>query len=472
MSPFVTCLTNLSKAITTSTIKVRCIRRYEGVPEDKNDNNLECVLHDIENNTLKNKATNHQFRLVMNSYTEVFEVKDLTFPRMMFAFKPFPEISLLRQYDDTAFFDVIGVITNPGKEVKQSKYRLIEIEINDEQHNKIFCTIWESNVDSYKEDFKKSKGTIPVVIVQICKTNLFRGEMRISTHFQASKVLINPELDEVTAFRKRIEGDERFIPYGSLGQVGPFISSEFENLTVKSLEDLECLEDGLYWVFGKIVSVEAHYDTWYYMSCKTCFKKVEAEDNKFNCSVCKSTYSHAYRRYRFIVNIVDDTSNTSLLVWDREGIQLIGKKVYEFIGADNQILPVEDIAKEIAKKLVGQSVLFKLQFRNQLEYYKSYPHTVNKVCNIPHVVEKYTPQLLGSQEVRKELKLSDLIFGSDLPEVSQKSFVTPDLSSVTNEINHERNIEGSVKRCLEDDFNCCDDIVGCQKNKNQKVSKE
>ncbi|XP_042018976.1 uncharacterized protein LOC121766799 [Salvia splendens] len=401
MAPFVTCLTNLSKAITTSTIKVRCVCRYEGVPEDKNDNNLECVLHDnegtriqasftnnimqkmafqireggvfyiknflVQSNTLKNKATNHQFRLVMNSYTEIFEVKDLAFPRKIFSFKPFPEILQMRHYDDTSFF----------------------------------------------------------------------GEMRISTHFQASKVLINPKLDEVTDFRKRIEGDERFIRNGSLGPVGPNMSSEFDNLTVKSLEDLECLEDGLYWIFGKIVSVESHYDTWYYMSCKTCFKKVEAEDNKFYCSVCKSTYSHAYRRHKFIVNIVDDTSNTSVLVWDRKGIQLIGKKVYEFVGADNQVLPIEDIAKEIEKKLVGQ----------------------------------ITPLKLGSQEAKRELKLSDLIFGSDLSEVSQKSFVTPDLSSVTNEINHECNIEGSVKRCLENDFNSYDDIFSSQKNKNKKVNK-
>ncbi|KAG6399596.1 hypothetical protein SASPL_141077 [Salvia splendens] len=343
----------------------------------------------------------------------------------------------MRHYDDTSFFDVISVITNPGRVLNQSKYRLIEIEISDEQHNKVFCTIWESNVDSYLSDFKKSEGTIPIVIVQICKPNLYRGEMRISTHFQASKVLINPKLDEVTDFRKRIEGDERFIRNGSLGPVGPNMSSEFDNLTVKSLEDLECLEDGLYWIFGKIVSVESHYDTWYYMSCKTCFKKVEAEDNKFYCSVCKSTYSHAYRRHKFIVNIVDDTSNTSVLVWDRKGIQLIGKKVYEFVGADNQVLPIEDIAKEIEKKLVGQ----------------------------------ITPLKLGSQEAKRELKLSDLIFGSDLSEVSQKSFVTPDLSSVTNEINHECNIEGSVKRCLENDFNSYDDIFSSQKNKNKKVNK-
>ncbi|KAG6430136.1 hypothetical protein SASPL_108198 [Salvia splendens] len=273
MSPFVTCLNNLSKAITTSTIKVRCVRRYEGVPEDKNDNNLECVLHDdvgtriqasftnnimqkmasplreggvfyiknflVQSNTLKNKATNHQFRLVMNSYTEMFEVKDLAFPRMMFSFKPFPEISQMRHYDETSFFDVIGVITNPGRVLNQSNY-------------------------------------------------------------------VRPVLRRL---RQRI------------------------------------------------ISLTVHY-----------------------------------------------------------------------------VLPMEDIAKEIEKKLVGQSVLFKLQFRNQLEYYKSYPHTVNKVCIIPHVVEKYTPQKLGSQEVRKELKLSDLIFGSDLPEVYQKSIVTPDLSSLTNEI--------------------------------------
>ncbi|KAG6421126.1 hypothetical protein SASPL_117675 [Salvia splendens] len=346
MAPFVTCLNNLSKAITTSTIKVRCVRRYEGVPEVKNDNGLECVLHDNAETRIQASFTNNIMQKMASPLRED---------------GPFPEISQMRHYDETSFFDVIGVITNPGRVLNQSKYRLIEIEISDEQ---------------------KSERTIPIVIVQICKPNLFRGEMRISTHFQASNVLINPKLDEVTDFRKRIVGDERFIHYGSLGPVGPNISNEFDNPTVKSLQDLECQEDGLYWVFGKIVSVESHYDTWYYMSCKTCFKKVEAEDNKFNCSLCKSSYSHAYRRYKFIVNIVDDTSNTSLLVWDRKGIQLIGKKVYEFVGDDNQVLPMEDIAKEIEKKLVGQSMLFKLQFRNQLDIASQLDVSIEEVKDI------------------------------------------------------------------------------------------
>ncbi|KAG6416684.1 hypothetical protein SASPL_124119 [Salvia splendens] len=129
MSPFVTCLTNLSKAITTSTIKVRCVRRYEGVPEDKNDNSLECVLHDNEGTRIQASFTNNIMKKMASPLRE----------------------------------DVIGVITNPGRVLKQSKYRLIEIEISDEQ----------------------------------------------------------------------IEGDERFICNGSLGPVGPNISSEFENLTVK-----------------------------------------------------------------------------------------------------------------------------------------------------------------------------------------------------------------------------------------------
>ncbi|XP_042059025.1 uncharacterized protein LOC121803424 [Salvia splendens] len=46
MAPFITCVINLSKAITTSTIKVRCVRAFQGLPEDKNDKSLECVFHD------------------------------------------------------------------------------------------------------------------------------------------------------------------------------------------------------------------------------------------------------------------------------------------------------------------------------------------------------------------------------------------------------------------------------------------
>ncbi|XP_042019048.1 uncharacterized protein LOC121766879 [Salvia splendens] len=129
-------------------------------------------------------------------------------------------------------------------------------EINQE---KLFCTIWESNVDLYLDQLKKSEGTIPIVIIQFCKRNLFRGEIRISTHFQASKVVINADVKEVKDFRMRIRDDSRFLQQGSVIEGGQRLGGEYDDLQVKSLEDLSCLEEGSCWVFGKIESVECHY---------------------------------------------------------------------------------------------------------------------------------------------------------------------------------------------------------------------
>ncbi|KAG6430868.1 hypothetical protein SASPL_108941 [Salvia splendens] len=283
MVPFVTCFNNLSKAITNSTIKVRCVHLYQGLPEDKNDNTLECVLHDskIDNiwkicqlslpNSLRNKTTNHQFRLLINVKTEMVEVNDLRFLRKMYDFKPFTEISMFEQVDDSSFFDVIGVITSPGKVIAQSKYRLIETEISDE----------------------------------------------------------------------KIKDDVRFLNLAPINQEGQRIGGEFDDLQLVSLEDLSCLEEGSCWVFGKIESVECHYGEWYYLACKTCIKKVRQVDNKYNCTGCHKPILMQLKgninivvfcRFRFVVNVVDHTSNASLLLWDSERIQLLRRNVADLVG--------------------------------------------------------------------------------------------------------------------------------------------
>ncbi|XP_042023819.1 replication protein A 70 kDa DNA-binding subunit A-like isoform X2 [Salvia splendens] len=451
----------------------------------------------------------------MNVKTEMVEVNDVRFLREMFDFKPFGEISQYENVDDSSFFDVIGVITGPGRVISQSKYRLIEIEISDENHNKLFCTIWESNVDLYLDQLKKSEGTIPIVIIQFCKRNLFRGEIRISTHFQASKVVINADVKEVKDFRMRIRDDSRFLQQGSVIEGGQRLGGEYDDLQVKSLEDLSCLEfisfcgsqEGSCWVYGKIESVECHYGEWYFLACKTCVKKVREVDNKFNCSGCTKTHSYAVKRFKFVVNVVDHTSNASLLLWDREGSQLLGRSVTDFLGNGGQVAPKNSIPALIEEILVGQNVLFKLQLKNHIEYYRSYPFTVNKVCNLPEVVDKYTPKDLGEQIFKFDTKLSDLLFGADLAEVSQKPYATTDLSSlgnenisdlfvegselnvgvvvaegsqkvfdtpnlstVSNDKNHGWGAEGSVKRCLDLEFDRCADVGEVQMKKKEKIA--
>ncbi|XP_042002319.1 uncharacterized protein LOC121751609 [Salvia splendens] len=92
------------------------------------------------------------------------------------------------------------------------------------------------------------------------------------------------------------------------------------------------------WVFGKLELVECYFEEWYYLDCKTCVKKViTLDDNMFRCDFSIKNYSYSVKRFRFVGNIVDYTSNASLLLWDREVVQLTGKKVTDVVGSTTEI---------------------------------------------------------------------------------------------------------------------------------------
>lgn len=52
-----------------------------------------------------------------------------------------------------------------------------------------------------------------------------------------------------------------------------------------------------------------------------------------------------------------------------------------------------------------------------MEYRVNYPFSVIKICTIPHVIEKYVPASLNSNNTEvgeSSLSFSDLLFGSDI----------------------------------------------------------
>ncbi|KAG6394864.1 hypothetical protein SASPL_145454 [Salvia splendens] len=240
--------------------------------------------------------------------------------------------------------------------------------------------------------------------------------------FFASKVVINADVKEVKDFRMS------FVQQVSVIQGGQRLGGEYDDLQVKSLEDFSCLEEGSCWVFGKIESVKCHYSEWYFLACKTCVKKVREVDNKFNCSGCIKTHSYAVKRFKFVVNVVDHTSNASLLLWDREGSQLLGRNVTDFLGNGGQVAPENSIPALIEEILVGQNVS-----------QKAYVTTDLSTLANENISELF-------------VEGSELNFGVHIAEGSQKVFVTPDLSTVSNEKNHGWVVEGSVKRCLDLEF--------------------
>ena len=65
----------------------------------------------VRDNSLRNKATNHLYRLIMNFRTEVYEVRDPSFSANFFSFKPFGEIASNENEEQGSFFGITSIIS-------------------------------------------------------------------------------------------------------------------------------------------------------------------------------------------------------------------------------------------------------------------------------------------------------------------------------------------------------------------------
>ncbi|KAL2543379.1 Replication protein A 70 kDa DNA-binding subunit [Abeliophyllum distichum] len=73
----------------------------------------------VVSNNMMFKMTAHKYRIFIQSYTQVYEFSDETFPKKLYKFKPFEEIFKFTENDDTKLFDLIGEVV--GREILRSK---------------------------------------------------------------------------------------------------------------------------------------------------------------------------------------------------------------------------------------------------------------------------------------------------------------------------------------------------------------
>lgn len=113
------------------------------------------------------------------------------------------------------------------------------------------------------------------------------------------------------------------------------------------------LQEGPLWIAGTVVAINSGKDDWFYKSCRKCPKKVETPiGNRYECGKCGHTHGSASLRFvfrfsicfgwtmllqvtklcnlsnRFKVEVMayDGTGSITLLLWDRETVQLCGRQ--------------------------------------------------------------------------------------------------------------------------------------------------
>ncbi|XP_047264098.1 uncharacterized protein LOC107865551 [Capsicum annuum] len=230
----------------------------------------------VTSNFKKFKITTHKHRLIFIKMTSVEKITDPSFPMDILNLCPFDQLTIHHIVDDTKLFDVVG---------QNVTYEAVQT-------------------------FKQGDN-----VYSVC-----------SCWYQ-TKLWINPSLPQSIAFKSRLNATcasnyERLSQTSS--QQCYSIMDELTKGIVpfKYINDLiVCLEEASYWIAAKIVCFDLDHG-WSYMTCNKCIIKVEQDENSF-------FVQNAIQRYRLQVRVMDETGLITLLLWNREAVQLMGKTAKE-----------------------------------------------------------------------------------------------------------------------------------------------
>ncbi|XP_019267591.1 PREDICTED: replication protein A 70 kDa DNA-binding subunit A-like [Nicotiana attenuata] len=243
-----------------------------------------------------------------------------------------------RLYEELGNKDVVGqVVTYEDvKTYKQGDDQsvFINVVLEDDQRNRIVATLWSELVDQIQLHLNESTDEPLIVVFQHMKTQKFRGNYSVRSCWYQTKIWINSTLPQSIDFKSRLLGArqsniERITQTSS--QQSYSVRDELDKGIVlfKTIRDLvQCTQECSYWIAAKLVNLELDRG-WLYLACNKCSRKVDKVGNKYFCKNCNEEDISFTHRYRLQVRVMDGTAFISLLLWNREAMQLIGKSAKE-----------------------------------------------------------------------------------------------------------------------------------------------
>ncbi|KAG5574150.1 hypothetical protein H5410_063916 [Solanum commersonii] len=252
--------------------------------------------------------------------------------------RTFDEVAIQHNTDENQLIDVVGLVSyEPIQLSKQgdNSSSFMNIVVEDEKKTIFPATLWGDLAFQMQSHLSGSTDEPLIVVLQLMKTHKFRGEYeKVSQTSSQKHISISEEL--------------------STGMVSFKFIKDF----------LQCTEESTYWIAVKIVCLELGHK-WSYLACKKCITKVDPLGDKYYCLKCNVEVISVIHRYQLQIHVTDETGFISLLLWNKEVLQLIGKT-----------------AKELKEGLIGDADNEKLMFKVQIK-----DSNINKNDNVYKVVK-------------------------------------------------------------------------------------
>ncbi|CAN7048815.1 unnamed protein product [Brassica oleracea var. botrytis] len=170
---------------------------------------LEMVLSDEANFTLSPstgmyRATDHPFKMSIIQNTAITR-SPLINEDMFLSLVDFKTV-LDGSLKTCLLIDVIGQVLDLGDletiQVSGKPRMKVEFTLRDMNDARVPCCLWGKFAEILYEGCSKDEEGKPICLIRFAKIGRFRGELQITNAFEASLLLINPDIAETAAFKQ------------------------------------------------------------------------------------------------------------------------------------------------------------------------------------------------------------------------------------------------------------------------------
>ncbi|KAL3618463.1 hypothetical protein CASFOL_033239 [Castilleja foliolosa] len=241
---------------------------------------------------------------------------------------------------------------------------LDETHLFDLSGQQLSCTLWGDYVDEILVFEANIKAGPPVIILQLCRGKLFNDKVVLSTSFDTTQIHYLDTILAIVEFKSQIK------------------SSDPEQ--TKSISR------------GILTSFRVEYD--------------DLANGKITCNSVETIFDVDELQ----LDVLDQTSNASTLLWDREAEKLIGRPCQEL--RQEYVENVKTNKTELSydlKKLIDQTVLFKVKIEKRNLHKENTVFPVTRMVTDPDIVAKYN-QLTVDSLKQKEADFMTLMLNEDI----------------------------------------------------------
>ncbi|XP_020886960.1 replication protein A 70 kDa DNA-binding subunit B [Arabidopsis lyrata subsp. lyrata] len=314
------------------------------------------------------RSTTHSYRINFH-YATVFSPSPSISNEVWLDLVDFTTI-LSGNLDQNKLVDVLGQLVNVGEaqiiDVHGKPTKKIDFQLRDTDDNRLPCSLWGKFADQISKVAQESLGSVVICLIRWAKLGEYKEIRSISNAFDASDVLVNPILPVVDDFRRMLPSDGLALTImGPKPRFEPLKVREQRSLglPLKTIAELKAsYEIEKVKIFCTILQIDLDY-SWYYYAHIKCNKKVfqtkkllsdGAKKILNRCEKCNAEVSAVEARYWLHLDVMDNTGETKLMLFDSFVEKIIGTPAYELLeGTDEELddpLPPPDVVKNIIGK--------------------------------------------------------------------------------------------------------------------------